>query len=65
VTDKKGDRESVILSDSEESHPFFHSRDFSIREFLRCPFADPSYKLRASAQGFGSGQRLRGFTPSE
>jgi len=25
---------------------------------LRRPFADPSHKLRASAQGFGSGQRL-------
>ena len=26
---------------------------------LRRPFADPSHKLRASAQDFGSGQRLR------
>jgi len=26
---------------------------------LRRPFADPSHKLRASAQGFGSGLRLR------
>ena len=26
-------------SDSEESHPFFHLRDFSIRKFLRFPFA--------------------------
>jgi hypothetical protein len=28
---------------------------------LRRPFADPSLKLKASAQGFGSGHRLTPF----
>jgi hypothetical protein len=33
----------------------------SSESFLRRPFADPSLKLRALAQGFGSGQRLSIF----
>jgi hypothetical protein len=33
--------------------------DSSPSQTLRRPFADPSLKLRASAQGFGSGLRLR------
>ena len=33
--------------------------DSSPSQTLHRPFADPSHKLRASAQGFGSGLRLR------
>jgi len=36
----------VILSDSEESHPFFHLRDFSIR--------DSSGRLAPQNDGMGS-----------
>jgi len=47
----------VILSDSEESHPFFTQEVFQ----LESSFASPSHKLRASAPG----QRFGALSPSE
>jgi len=66
-------------SEGEESHPFFYNRNEFLRfaqddasgdlpprnDKKGHSFADPSHKLRALAQGLGSGQSFGALSPSE